>query len=47
MMKPGLGLNSENEKDLKGFRCLHIPITQGTLNIQRERKISKENPGHS
>ena len=46
MMKPGLGLNSENEKDLKGFRSLHIQITQGTLNIQRESKMSNENLGH-
>ena len=46
MMKPGLRLNSENEKDLKGFRSLHIQITQGTLNIQRESKISNENLGH-
>ena len=46
MMKPGLGLNSENEKDLKGFKSLHIKITKGTLNIQRESKISKENLGH-
>ena len=46
MMKPGLGLNSENEKDLKGFRSLHIQITEGTSNIQRESKISKENLGH-
>ena len=46
MMKPGLGLNSENEKDLKGFRSLHIQITQGTSNVQRESKISKENLGH-
>ena len=47
MMKPGFVLNSENEKDLKGFRCLHIQITQGTFNIQREPKIPKENLGHS